>query len=262
MKPSICTLIATWYFVITTLVLTITPAVYAQSLEQAYQQGVKLLEAGATADALDIFNEIISISSAHKMAWYQQGICLFRLGKYDQALESANKTLLLDSQFTFGWNLKGNILEALSRPDEALACYNIALDIDPWLKAVWLNRGILHNKQGDYIDAEGDIKKAVSLGEGSVQAYLELGYAQLMLGEYSLAKENLAQAETLDAKNAYLYYYEASLAAQQSSKGDMLSYLEKALALDPQLAKRAFVDEAFIGYWNDKEFDELVRKVK
>lgn len=262
MKPSLYALFVTLYSVITILMLTITPAVFAQSLEQAYQQGLKLLEAGDTADALDVFAEITTFNSAHKMAWYQQGICLFRLGKYDQAMEAAEETLLLDSQFTFGWNLKGNILEALSRPDEALACYNIALDMDPWLKAVWLNRGILHNKQGDYIDAEGDIKKAVSLGEGSVQAYLELGYAQLMLGEYSLAKENLAQAETLDAKNAYLYYYKAGLAAQQGSKSDMLNYLKKALALNPELAKRAFVDEAFIGYWNDKEFDELVRQAK
>jgi tetratricopeptide (TPR) repeat protein len=254
--------IADLCLIISALALILAPEVYAQSVEEAYQQGLKLLEAGDTSSALDIFSGITAFNSAHKMAWYQQGVCLFRLGKYDKALDIVEKTLILDSQFTFGWNLKGNILEALSRPDEALACYNIALDLDPWLKAVWLNRGILHNKQSDYIDAEGDIKKAVSLGEGSVQAYLELGYAQLMLGEASAAQENLVQAEKLDAKNAYLYYYKACFAAQKGTKSDMLSYLEKALVLNPELAKRAFMDEAFIGYWKDKDFDQLLRKMK
>ncbi|GAH76440.1 unnamed protein product, partial [marine sediment metagenome] len=147
----------------------------AQSLQQFYEQGVEILEGGMPEEALGVFEDILDIDPEHKMAWYQKSICLFRLEKYESALEAAERTLVMDASFTFGWNIKGNILEALERPREALACYDIALDTNPWLKAVWLNRGILLNKQGLYLEAEESIGRAIQLGENSARAYMELG---------------------------------------------------------------------------------------
>jgi len=52
-------------------------------------------------------------------------------GNYDNALNFFEQAISLDQKDTDLWNLKGITLRSLGRYDEAVSCFNKSLSIDP-----------------------------------------------------------------------------------------------------------------------------------
>jgi len=53
------------------------------------------------------------------------------LGHYDNALDFFEQAISLDQKDPDLWNLKGIALRSLGRYDEAVSCFNKSLNIDP-----------------------------------------------------------------------------------------------------------------------------------
>ncbi len=79
------------------------------------------------ADALQIFDLVLSQNPKIPEAWNNRGVTLFRLGRYEEALESYDRSLSIDPLNLEALRNKGFVLRNLGRLDESLNNYEIVI---------------------------------------------------------------------------------------------------------------------------------------
>ncbi len=209
------------------------------------------------------------------------------------------KELLYAATLTNDWNAKYNIYKTAAKnyPNSWEAQNNagyMALKegkvneaIDYFKKAERLssNNGIVINNMGVAYAMEGNFDKAkenflnankmgvdnnynlglIDLKNGDYQSALKkfqgvkcnynVALAQMMEGNNQAAASNLECAR----KNAATYYLMAVLGARMDNKSMMVTNLKKAVKADPKYKKEAAIDREFIAYYNDPEFEAVVK---
>jgi tetratricopeptide (TPR) repeat protein len=105
-------------------------------------------------EALEIFDNVLSMNNKIPEAWNNKGVALFQLGRIDESLECYDRSLTIDPMNMEAKRNKGFALVSLDRLQEALECY------DSMLKS-----------GGDALDMES--KATVLLGLGRLQEALD-----------------------------------------------------------------------------------------
>lgn len=80
-----------------------------------YNNGLDLLDANRSEDAIIKFNEVIAIDSGHKEAYFHLGVAHFNLHNYNYAANAANEALAIDSEYEEAQRLRKSIIEAEER---------------------------------------------------------------------------------------------------------------------------------------------------
>lgn len=83
-------------------------------------------------------------------ALHNEGIAHYRAGRIDAALECYDRALALLPDFPAALNSKGFALQDLDRMDEALACFTRAVELAPGMAMARLNLGMAQLKLGDW----------------------------------------------------------------------------------------------------------------
>ncbi|HSH42592.1 MAG TPA: tetratricopeptide repeat protein [Arenicellales bacterium] len=96
---------------------------------------------------------------------YQQGNILFEDGDYADALEQYDEALAADPASAAYTRAKARTLMQLGRYDESLTWFDRAVAMQPFFGGTYANRGILHDRMGNYRRAVADYSKAVELDE-------------------------------------------------------------------------------------------------
>ncbi len=79
-----------------------------------------------------------------------QGIEHYRAGRFDEALAAYDRALALQPDYPACLNSKGFVLQDLDRMDEALACFEKAVALAPEMAMARLNLGMAQLKLGDW----------------------------------------------------------------------------------------------------------------
>jgi tetratricopeptide (TPR) repeat protein len=108
---------------------------------------------------------------------YEQAFALLQNGKsQDEALERLNKALEYDPTFGDAYVLKSYVrLEILPNIDEALAAANMAVRYAPKNPDSHYTLGLIHEKRGQYAEAEKAMRAALDANPGYVDVYFTLG---------------------------------------------------------------------------------------
>jgi len=88
------------------------------------------------------------------------------------------------------WSMRGNVLQKLEKFDEARVCYEHALELQPDYPAVQNALGSLLKTQGLVQEAAECFIKALQADPRFAEARLNLGMAQLYLGDWQAGWEN------------------------------------------------------------------------
>ena len=83
-------------------------------------------------------------------ALHNEGIALYRQDRFDEALVLYERALALQPNFPALLNSKGFLLQDLGRMDEALACFARAVELAPEFAMARLNLGMAQLKLGDW----------------------------------------------------------------------------------------------------------------
>jgi tetratricopeptide (TPR) repeat protein len=83
-------------------------------------------------------------------ALHSDGIALYRQDRFDEALVLYERALALQPNFPAQLNSKGFLLQDLGRMDEALACFGRAVELAPEFAMARLNLGMAQLKLGDW----------------------------------------------------------------------------------------------------------------
>lgn len=104
--------------------------------------------------------------------------------------------------------------------------------------STFVNRGILHMRDGNYESALADYDRATALDDSKGESYLNRGAAYIYQQKFAEAKEQLDKAIELGSMDLFAAYYNRGLA--QERLGDLTpAYWDfrKSLELNPQFSE-------------------------
>ncbi len=96
---------------------------------------------------------------------YQAGNRFFEDGDYRQALGEYDAALQEHPDAAYIIRAKARSLMQLGRNEEALQWFEKAINLEPYFGGVYANRGILHDRMGNYEAAVADYEKSLQLDE-------------------------------------------------------------------------------------------------
>lgn len=132
--------------------------------ENKYRLANKYLEDGEYTDALDTFNEALSINPSYKASFLGKAITLMQMERFKESMRSFNKAISLDENFAMAYANRGILNDRMGRYKTALKDYRKAIELRPELAEGpgWLWR-FLHNvsekpptiaDRADYLEEE------------------------------------------------------------------------------------------------------------
>lgn len=83
-------------------------------------------------------------------ALHVQGIAQYKAGRFDAALDFYNRALTISPDLATALNSKGFLLQDMDRMQEALACFQQAVELAPEMAMARLNLGMAQLKIGDW----------------------------------------------------------------------------------------------------------------
>lgn len=181
-------------------------------------QGVRLIEAGKPAEAVEVLGQAARILATNQLA-------------SAQAL-----------------NHLGIALQQSGRSVEAAEAYTGALNRDLNLFAARYNRGCLRLEQGNYAEAIRDLSTYVTHQPREARGWLQLGFARWHAGDTEAAAGAFRQAAQLAASRslqARALNGAGLCCARQQQSEEALRFFEAALQLDPSL-RAAVLNQAVV----------------
>jgi len=92
------------------------------------KQGIDHARSGEYQQAIEDFNQTISLDSNNAKAYYNRGLVYAHLGKSQQALEDFNQTISLDPNNTEAYFSRGHVYYDLGKKDRACNDWRKACD--------------------------------------------------------------------------------------------------------------------------------------
>ena len=164
--------------------------------------------------------------------WVNSGDQLNQQGRYQEALQAFENAISLDSRNQYAWSGKGTALQNLNRLQESLDAYNQALAIDssnPWS---WSGKSGVLNQMGRSVEALSAAEKALALDTGRADFWNSKGYALLSLGRYQESLDAFNQALTIDSGRADSWNFKGTALQNLNRLQESLDAYNKALSID------------------------------
>lgn len=172
------------------------------------REGVSALLRGKYEQAIAAYSEALedeTLSDPRRANIYNDlGVAKWRLKRVKDAIEDFNQAITLFPDYAVIYNNRGNALTDLGRPDEAVADFDRAVTLAPAYAAAYNNRGNAYYALEKYAEAARDFRKAAQLLPTNAVPYNGRGKAHNALGHPFAAIRDFNRAITLNAK-----YYSA-----------------------------------------------------
>jgi tetratricopeptide (TPR) repeat protein len=161
-----------------------------------YKDGKALLIVGKNEEAIQVYDQAITINPNYAAAYNFKGIALVNLGKYEEAIQAYNKAIKLDPNYADAYSYKGIALSKLGDNEAAAQASDIAIKLNPNDDAAYNNKGYALYKMGKKEEAVQSFDTAIKLNSKCAYAYYNKGNALSDLGR----KEEAAQTYELATK--------------------------------------------------------------
>jgi Flp pilus assembly protein TadD len=138
--------------------------------------------------------------------------------------------------------------------EEAVQRYRQVIALDPTLLEVRNNLGLLYVRLNRFAEAIDAFQGVLARAPDQALARNNLGSAYLLSGQEHLAIQEFLAAVRLDGAYVTPYYNLASVYARRGDAGGAMTFLTKAMALEPAVLSWAREDPDFAGVWDSPVF--------
>ncbi|MDE6452343.1 MAG: tetratricopeptide repeat protein [Odoribacter sp.] len=170
-----------------------------------YNRAVSYANIRQYKEALDDFNYILNNFPDQAEAYFNRGITYENLGLYANAIKDYSETIKLRPDFILAYHYRGIARFRMNDLNGALQDYNRALNLGKDIEmdvvkakefglnssALYFNRGVILQKQGNYQNAIQDYTQAITIDPSSAKAYYNRAIAKMALSQADEALKDL-----------------------------------------------------------------------
>lgn len=229
-------------------------------------------------NALLYFEKHESVSTAQILGkdylyWYRRGFCYNAQKQYEKAITALDKSKAIKKDYLSTYLELGFANTKLKRSEEAIAQFRQAINVNPndhvayngiaevyrdnikdCDKAIeWYNKtlqiktnerkanfgiGYCLNSKGQYTEARAYLKAAIAGEPTYTAAYIDLGYSEYMLNNYTEALVQLNKALDLNESSTNALYYKGLVYIAKEEKQNALAVYEKLYTITPATAAK------------------------
>jgi predicted O-linked N-acetylglucosamine transferase (SPINDLY family) len=146
------------------------------NLEQQFQSGYALHQAGRLMDAEEIYRQVLVRRPNHADALHLLGLLLAQSGRLEAAADLLQRAVRANPNAAEAWGNLGNIYKDLRRLDEAIDSYQQAIRLKFDLAEAYSNLGNVLKSQGRLDEAIASHRQAIKFRPDLTRAHSNLVY--------------------------------------------------------------------------------------
>ncbi|OUL35186.1 hypothetical protein BV372_11700 [Nostoc sp. T09] len=211
------------------------------TVEQLFQQGNAVQEAGKYSEAEAIWHRVLRIDPNNFVAYYNLGCALYKQKKLEQAIAAYEKAIQLNPKNADAYVGMADALFSQKKLEQAIAAYKKAIQLNPKNADVYLALGVVLYEQNKPEQAIAAYEKAIQINPEKADSYvfvLILLYGQknpeLLIAIYEKAIQ-------LNPKKADTYIGMVILLYGQKNPELLIAICEKVIQLNPKNANAYLV---------------------
>ncbi len=203
------------------------------NIDKLLNQANEFYESSLFSQAIECWNEVLSLDPNNKSALNNLGVTFKIQGKLDEAIANYKKILLIDPEHTDALNNLGIAYYNQGKEEESILHLKKTLSIDSNHVDALNNIGVVFKMQGKLTKAILSYNKAISIEPENAECHYNLGITLCEQGK--LDKAISSYEKTLNIKPTYVNALINSgvILAQQGKLDKAISSYEKALSLEP-----------------------------
>jgi len=147
----------------------------AENDGDAYQSGLKAMQAGKTQEAIEHFSRAIAANPGDHRYYNDRGVAYKRAGNLEKAADDYSRSLEIHPGYTNALNNRGVVYLQQGHYDQAMADFTEALKQGGLEGTLYTNRGIARAAKGEHQAAIEDFNKAISFGSMDPRSFLFMG---------------------------------------------------------------------------------------
>jgi len=180
--------------------LGVVSLTWADPAEEAYAEGMRLLQAGQAREALTAFDKAIRLKPTYAEAYRRRGIVHHSLSQYDRAIKDYDEAVRLNPNFSEAYYDRANAYSDSGQAERALKDYDTALRLAPRSAQIYYNRSLAYLALDRGGEAAADARAYLDLQgwrENQAQYMVLVGYVGNQLAQHDAeARQLLEEAKT------------------------------------------------------------------
>lgn len=199
---------------------------------------------GGMRRAIDEYVTAVDINKKDYKSYFKIADLLRDLGKKDEAIQMLETLVKTKPDCYEASMLLGELLCEQERFKEAANVYNEALRYKPADFDLYYNLGIVYTRLSDFQMAKEMYEKAAAINHKMYGANYNLGLIAFIQRDYDTA-EKYFEKSLYGNLEAMSYYQLAKIYVFKGEKDKAITFLNKAIELDPKFLKLAAKEKAF-----------------
>ena len=199
---------------------------------------------GGMRRAIDEYVAAVDIKKNDYDSYYKIANLLNELGKKDEAVEMLQNLVKNKPDYYEGSCLLGELLCEQERFKEAANVYEAALRFRPEDFELYYNLGIVYTRLNEFDIAKQMYERAAEINHRLYGAHYSLGQIALIQKDLETA-QICFEKSIYDDLEAMSYYQLAKVYALKGEKDKAITFINKAIELEPKLLKIAIKERAF-----------------
>ena len=199
---------------------------------------------GGMRRAKDEYVTAVDINKKEYKSFFKIADLLRDLGKKDEAIQMLEMLIKAKPDCYEGSCLLGELLCEQERFKEAANVYNAALIYNPGEFDLYYNLGIVYTRLSDFQMAKEMYEKAAAINHKMYGANYNLGLIAFIQRDYETA-EKFFENSLYGELEAMSYYQLAKIYVHKGEKDKAITFLNKAIELEPSLLKVAEKEKTF-----------------
>jgi len=226
-------------------------------LDRLYAKAVALQTAGAVADAIKIYDQILKKAPEYAGALHMLGFARYQQGDKAQAIALIQKALAVNPQIPQAYYHLGVVLQSLGRFDDAIRIYEHASIRLPDSSDLWINLGSAYFGANRLADAQRCYERASRVDPTNGEIYYNMGVVHQALNRLDEARALYERSIALKPNSAGSHLNIGNVLQALGRNDEAIEHYQSAIALSPDFA------DAYMNLGNALQalnrFEEAVR---
>ena len=167
--------------------------------EARFNQGMRLLGAGKSAEAVEEFTRAIDIAGGNATFYLQRGNARQVMGRNDEALEDFEQAALLDPSLADALTARGTIYLIKGETARAFDEFSKSIQVRPSVNAYY-QRGQLQAQRGEHQKAILDYDEAIALQRDAPYVYRARGESKRAIADIAGFEQDRNTALSLETR--------------------------------------------------------------